>query len=770
MAEFSYGLVNDETPEAAHSGGESPVDARFINELRRAIATTRQFFFSHQHPDGYWVAELEGDVLLESETILLLAFLGEEDSALAMDCSKYLVEKQLPEGGWGMYKGANADIHNTVKAYFALKLTGHDPSAEYMQRARAKAMELGGADKVNSFTRFYLAILGQIPHSICPAVPPQMMLLPKWSPINIYDMSAWSRTIFVPLSIVSALQPVRKLPPERSIRELFMNDPEHWGPIVTPGKTVSKSPFSWDFFFRMTNRIMWFCRKNGLTPFRSKAIKAAEKWMLEHNEGSDGPGAIYPPIVWEWVALKALGYADDAPEVLECRRQLEALVVRNPENGHARLQPCQSPVWDTTLTLKALMLGGLTADNPHVRKAVRWVRSRQIARKGDWSHKVPVEPGGWCFEFNNEFYPDNDDTAMALMVLAGRFDEAGTTLPQTPGSKIRMEVGKNGERSAVLQRVPETGGSKSENLLPPDLRLLTLEQSGSIGDAKSEALDVAETAGAMERGLRWLLAMQNRDGGWGAFDKDNDKEFLCRVPFADHNAMIDPSTPDLTGRVMESLGRLGFRIGQHKEIDRVVAYMRKVQRPDGSWFGRWGINYIYGTWQALTGLTAVGVPTNDPAIRAGANWLLSHQQPGGGWGETADSYEDERLRGRGVTTASQTAWAVMGLIAAGLVDHPAVRRGIRYLLNHQRPDGTWEEEHVTGGGFPRVFYLRYHYYPVYFPLMAISLFTAKTKTANPAVAVGENVPPVGNIKVFAPETTSYNNNRPVTRPDLRLYR
>ncbi|HBT76614.1 MAG TPA: squalene--hopene cyclase [Planctomycetaceae bacterium] len=761
MAEYSFGLFKEESPVVHPPVSRPVVDERFAAELKRSIASTRQFFFNHQHPDGYWVGELEGDVLLESETILLLTFLGEEESELAKGCAKYLVEKQLPEGGWGMYQGAKADICNTVKAYFALKLTGHDPSAEYMQRARKKVMALGGADKVNSFTRFYLAVLGQIPHSICPAVPPQMLLLPDWSPVNIHDMSSWSRTIFVPLSIVSALTPVRPLPPERGIRELFMNAPEKWGPIVAPGKEMSKSPFSWDFFFRTCDKLIWFCRKTGFTPFRNKAIKAAEKWMLEHNEGSDGPGAIYPPIIWEWIALKALGYADDTPEIRYCREQLEALVVRNPENGHLRLQPCKSPVWDTTLTLKALMLGGLTTDHPDIRRAVRWVRDRQITKKGDWAHKVDAEPGGWCFEFNNDFYPDNDDTAMALMVLAGRFDE-------TVKNKDVLPPGAG----AAFGRTDEKG-----NLLPPDLRLLSHAQSGSMADAKNETLDLAKTAEALERGLKWLLAMQNRDGGWGAFDRNNDKEFLCRVPFADHNAMIDPSTPDLTGRVMESLGRLGFRVGTNKQIDRVVAYMRKCQRPDGSWFGRWGINYIYGTWQALTGMTAVGVPTDDPAIRAGANWLLSHQHSSGGWGETADSYEDEALRGQGEPTASQTAWAVMGLIAAGLTDHPATIRGIRFLMNRRRPDGTWQEDQFTGGGFPRVFYLKYHYYSVYFPLMALSLFAAKTR-GTAAIALGavtdaalgaESVRPLEKIYVFAPETASYNNVRNPQPPVIRLY-
>ncbi|MCL2004654.1 MAG: squalene--hopene cyclase [Planctomycetaceae bacterium] len=746
--------INDESESLAHAvnttGPANAVhDEQLIQKLRHGIAATRQFFFNHQHPDGYWVAELEGDALLQSETIMLLAFLGEEETELAKECAKHLLDTQLQDGGWGMYTDGKSDVHNTVKAYFALKLTGHDPAADYMQKARVRALELGGVDKVNSFTRFYLAILGQIPHNVCPAVPPQMMLLPNWFPINIYNMSAWSRTIFVPLSIVSALAPVRNLPPEKGIQEIFVKKPEEWGPLVAPGKTLTKNPFSWDYFFRFCNSAMWLCRRWGVTPFRKLSIEKAKQWTLEHCEKSDGPGAIYPPIIWAWIAFKALGYADDSKEVQYCRKELEALIIRNEERGSVRVQPCRSPVWDTSLTLKALMLGGLTISHPAVRKGVQWVRSRHIKEPGDWTvqwkKRLPAtqatrRTGGWCFEFNNAFYPDCDDTAMALMVLAGRFEESG-------------------------------------GQLPPDLRITAVENVESLDEAKQCMLETADTQAALDSGLRWLLGMQNKDGGWAAFDRDNNKEFLCKVPFADHNAMIDPSTPDLTGRVMESLGRLGFRVGKNPEIDRVVAYMKKEQQADGSWFGRWGVNYIYGTWQALTGLTAVGVPTDDKAIQAGANWLLAHQHQSGGWGESPDSYEDSSLRGTGTPTASQTAWAVMGLIAAGKIDDAdasrlalrgeadcPVTRGIKFLLDRQRPDGTWYEPEYTGTGFPLVFYLKYHYYSVYFPLMALSLYASRRRVMKLDTEEYEAILPMYRLRIFSPETACYNNTRPGDPP------
>lgn len=762
MDPYLYNMnSNSESPETSSRSlppvSDPTVDEVISQELRRAISSTRQFFFNHQHPDGYWVAELEGDALLQSEAIMLLAFLGEEDCDLARSCAQHLLDTQLEDGGWGQYTGAPADVCNTVKAYFALKIMGHDPSAEYMQKARIRARELGGVDQVNSFTRFYLAILGQIPHSACPAVPPQMMFLPKWFPINIYAMSSWSRPIFVPLSIVSALAPVKQLPPEKGIKEIFIKDPSQWGPLVAPGKEYSRNPFSWDRFFRITDGIMKFGRRIGITPFRKRAIKKALDWTLGHCEKSDGPGAIQPPIVWTWIALKALGYDDASKEVQYCRKQFFDLVIWNPERGSARLQPCKSPVWDTSLTLKALMLGGLTAAHPAVRKGVQWVRSRHIKEKGDWSETVKVEPGGWCFEFNNTFYPDCDDTAMALMVLAGRFDEARTSVPEV-ASRGKLTLREHEEK-------PGAQNGKTSGNLPPDLRLMVGEIAESLGDAKSSALDVADTTAALESGLRWLLAMQCKNGGWAAFDRDNNREILCKVPFADHNAMIDPSTPDLTGRVMESLGRLGFRVGQNPEIDRVVAFMKREQKADGSWFGRWGVNYIYGTWQALTGLSAVGVPTDDPAIVSGANWLLAHQHPSGGWGESPDSYADPLTKGRGNPTASQTAWALMGLIAAGKTDDAAVSRGIRFLLDRQRSDGTWYEPEYTGTGFPLVFYLKYHYYSVYFPLMALSLYAAKTKVANVAVCEEENILRMEKLRVFSPESACYNNARPGDVPE-----
>jgi len=656
--------------------------------LRQAIFHTQQWLLAQQLPDGFWVGELEGDTILESEFLLLLAFLGEEHSPLAKKCGEYLLEKQTADGGWAQYPGGQIDISASVKAYFALKLVGHDSTAEFMQRARTAIMAAGGADAVNSFTRFYLALLGQIPYDACPNVPPEFLLVPSWFPVSLYSISAWSRTILVPLSIISAFQPVRGIEPDRGIRELFLTDPLTWPYPRCPGLKSSKRLVSWDRFFHATDRLFKFLQRHHLLPLRRLAIGTAKKWMIERFAGSDGLGAIFPPMVWSIVALKALEFAEDSPEMQYCRQRLWDLVV--DQDGSAHLQPCKSPVWDTALTVRALADSGLDGQHPTIERGIHWLLAQEIRTRGDWARSVKAQPGGWCFEFANAFYPDLDDTAMVLMAL----QDAYRTAP------------------------------RSGTALPPDLRLVAEATAPTLPDARRQAMLIDDIAGASSRAMNWILAMQNRDGGWGAFDRDNTAEFLCHVPFADHNAMIDPSSPDLAGRILESLAGLGRKVGD-VAVDRAVAYLRRSQEADGSWFGRWGVNYIYGTWQSLTGLAAVGVAHDDPAIVAGAQWLVAHQQPSGGWGESADSYAQPKLRGQGRETASQTAWALLGLIATGRRHHPAALRGLKFLLANQNADGTWDETEFTGTGFPQVFYLRYHYYRIYFPLMALARW-AKT--------------------------------------------
>ena len=378
---------------------EFPSPHQMAAPLRQAIFRTQQWLVSQQHADGYWVAELEGDSILQSEFLLLLAYLGEEHSSLAQKCARYLIEKQTTDGYWNHYPGGAIDISASVKAYFALKLTGHDPSTEYMQRARAAILANGGADAVNSFTRFYLALLGQIPYDACPNVPPEFVLLPKWFPVNLYSISAWSRTILVPLSIMSAFQPMRQIEPERGIRELFLSDPAEWPYPRCPGLKRSQRIVSWDRFFHATDRAFKFLQRHRLLPLRKLAVKSATEWMLERFKGSDGLGAIYPPMIWSIVALHSLGYADDSPEMRYCRERLAGLVIE--EENTARLQPCKSPVWDTALSLRSLCDSGLDGRHPAVERGVQWLLAQEIRTRGDWAHNVKSPPGGWCFEFAN---------------------------------------------------------------------------------------------------------------------------------------------------------------------------------------------------------------------------------------------------------------------------------------------------------------------------------------------------------------------------------
>ena len=635
-----------------------------FEDLVRAVdaATDRAtaWFTSRQHADGHWCAELEGDTILESEYILLLAWLGDETSENARKAARYIRSKQQAHGGWTLFPGGELDISVSVKAYFALKLTGHYPDADFMQRARSAIRAHGGADAVNSFTRFYLALLGQIPFEHCPAVPPEMALLPHWAPVNIYRISAWSRTIFVPLSIVWAHRPTRAIDRRLGIHELFLREPCDWPPLTSPGQPAGRVAAAWRTFFRALDATLKLAERWPVRPLRRRAIRRAKAWMLERFEASDGLGAIFPPIIWSVIALRCLDDPANSSEIQECLRQLDALIIE--EDDMIRLQPCKSPVWDTAITLRALAATKSPPANA-LTGGVDWLLAKQVRRSGDWSTNVKQAPAGWFFEYENAFYPDVDDTIMVMMGLQEA--QAASTWPVSqPDRPVRIKA-------------------------------------------------------ARDRALQWVLAMQNRDGGWGAFDKDNDLAFLCHVPFADHNAMIDPSTPDITARVLEALAQCELAVG-HPAVDRAVSYLRRTQGADGDWFGRWGVNYIYGTWQVVSGLTRIGVPPNDLTIQRGVQWLLDHQQPCGGWGESARSYDDPSFKGSGPVTASQTAWALLGLIDAGCQDHAAVWRGIQWLVVQQQADGSWYETEFTGTGFPRVFYLRYHMYPNYFPLLTLA--------------------------------------------------
>ena len=625
---------------------------RVVSQLTESLDATSRWLVDAQHPEGHWVGELEGDTILESEYVLLMAYLGRVDDPLCVKLCRYLRGHQLADGGWAIYPGGPSEISASVKAYFALKIVGVLSSDPAMTRARTMILAAGGAQACNSFTRFYLALLGQIPYADCPSVPPELALVPaRWN-FSLHAMSAWTRTIVVPLSILSAFQPVRALLPEQGIGELFRADlPPH------PSRRARRA-LSWTNFFLGLDRVLKHADRWLPRAMRQPGIRASHRWMVDHFENSDGLGAIFPPMIYTVVALECLGYERNSTAVQWALRQLEDLLIE--EDGKVRVQPCVSPIWDTAIATIALADAKLPDYHPALFRAVRWLLEKEVRAPGDWQVRRPgVEPSGWHFQFRNEHYPDIDDTAMVLLAL---------------------------QRTALA--------------------------------------DTAEVREATRRGANWLLAMQNRDGGWAAFDADIDNQVLTKVPFADHNAMLDPSCADITARIIELLGTLGHR-GDHPAIVRALDYLWKTQEPQGCWYGRWGVNYIYGTWQVLQGLKAIDFPMDHPALRKAADWLESVQQPGGGWGESCASYDDPAWMGRGEPTASQTAWAVLGLIAAGRGPGEAVRRGVDYLLANQEADGTWDEAPFTGTGFPRVFYLKYHLYRIYFPLMALSRYRSE---------------------------------------------
>jgi len=628
-----------------------------MGKVQKAIQTVRDYILAQQHSQGYWVAELRADSTLPSDYILMMHFLRIENPRKVEQLCRFIVSHQLEDGSWNIYPGGPGEISATVKAYTALKLAGYAPVEACLVKARQAVHRLGGVEKCNSFTKIYLALIGQYDWNACPAIPPELMLFPKWFYFNVYEMSSWSRAILIPLTIIFSVKPLTPVPPGRGIEELFEG-------IARPDRIPfdRRKTFSWKNFFLVADRFLKFYEKYGPKPFRKKSVQWASEWMMERFELSGGLGAIYPAMVNSIFALRSLGYGNDHPLVVRALKQLEEFEVL--ENDAMHLQPCFSPVWDTGLTLVSLTESELDSSHPAVKKAVRWLLDKEVKRFGDWAQKVKgIEPGGWYFEFENEFYPDVDDTIMVLMALKRVHDKA-----------------QDWPRDSIL-----------------------------------------ELEAAMERGLKWVRAMCNKDGGWASFDKDNDKELFTKVPFADHNAMIDPSTADITGRVLEMFSH--FRIPMHdKQVQNAISFIRRHQESDGSWYGRWGVNYIYGTWQVLKGLHAIGCDMKEDFCQRAAAWLKSCQNPDGGWGETSRSYDDPSLKGKGPSTPSQTAWALMGLFSTGDLASSHVMKGLDYLLKTQNNDGTWDEWPNTGTGFPRVFYIKYEYYKIYFPLFALSMY------------------------------------------------
>ncbi|MCC7174729.1 MAG: squalene--hopene cyclase [Bryobacterales bacterium] len=634
----------------------------FYSEAAEGLSRAAGYLAGLQRPEGYWWGELTADTTLESDFILLYLWLYPPEGGVWNPPDRELVDKavrsilarQLPDGGFNIYLNGPSEISATVKAYFALKVAGLDPDGPELSRARERILALGGIQAANSYVKINLSLFGLYPRERCPSIPPEMILLPG---NFIYQMSSWTRAIVVPLSILHAHKPQRPVPAGFDLKELFL-----------PGGRMTyrggRHFLSYRSLFLLADRIVKFGEKLGPRWIRAKAVRKAERWMLERTRYSDGLAAIYPAMMYCIMALDVLGFRKDHPDYVEALNQFMRLLV--DDGRRFFFQPCFSPVWDTAIAAYALAQSGMAPPGA-LGRTVDWLLTMEVRRKGDWAVKRPnTPPGGWYFEFANEFYPDLDDTAMVL---------------------------------------------------------LALESCGAVGAGAGKQAGKAE--GAVRRAMQWLLSMQGRDGGWAAFDVDNNWTPLSEVPFADHNAMLDPTCPDITGRVLEALCTCGIEV-EHPAARRAVRYLYRTQEQDGSWYGRWGVNYIYGTCLALRGLRAAGVGADEAVIVRAAEWLRSVQNADGGWGESCASYDNNCFTAAD-STASQTAWAVLGLLAAGDAHSRSVRNGIQHLIAVQNEDGSWDESATTGTGFPRVFYLVYDLYRQSFPLLALSAYLKATR-------------------------------------------
>ncbi len=623
-------------------------------KLLEKIELSLEWGISHlldlQYEQGYWWGELESNVTITAEHLFLTHILDVGDQKQWKKIANYLLREQREDGTWSIWYNGPGDLSTTIEAYLALKMAGISSDSSEMERARSFILANGGVEKARVFTKIWLAMLGQWDWRGTPMMPPEIIFLPKWFPISIYDFACWARGTIVPMTIIAALHPVFPLPLWAHVDELFTRGKEK------ANLSLPRKNDRWASFFFALDRLLRLYERLPVKPFRRKAIQKAVSWIVERQEADGSWGGIQPPWVYSMIALKALG-RDLNDTVL--RKGLfgfygeEGFAMEDEDTFH--LQSCLSPVWDTALAAVALQDAGLSEDHPALVKAGQWLLDEQILVGGDWQARCKARPGGWAFEFSNDIYPDTDDSSLVMMAIEGT------------------------------------------------------------------RLDEQKKKAALHRGLEWLLGMQSSNGGWGAFDRNNNKSFLRQIPFADFGEMIDPPSVDVTAHIIEYLGRIGYKRNS-KFIKQALSYIMKEQEPDGAWFGRWGVNLIYGTGCVLPALAVIGEDMNLPYVRRAVDWLIDHQNDDGGWGERIEGYADPSWRGRGTSTPSQTGWALLGLIAAGEISNPATVAGIEFLIWAQKGNGGWDESHFTGTGFPMDFMINYHLYRDVFPMMALGRY------------------------------------------------
>ena len=598
--------------------------------LDKSVQMSHDYLLNAQYSDGYWWGELESNPTMEAEFILLNYFLGIEDEGRTRKLVNHILEKQRDDGSWGQYYGAPGDLSTSTECYFALKLSGVSPDAPNMLKARDFILSKGGVPKTRVFTKIWFSLFGQWEWKGVPIMPPELILIPGWFPLNLYDFSSWARATIVPLLILMDRKPVRDIPGWASVDELFpLPRKETDYSIKRPSKLIGWESLFYanDVILRQLDRLPWM-------PTRGQAVRRAERWVVNHQEDDGSWGGIQPPWVYSLMALYELGYGLDHPVMKKGLDGFESFVIE--EDDTMRIQACVSPLWDTCLTMIALLDSGLRPDHPSLAKAGRFLIKKQILNGGDWQVKAKnTPPGGWAFEFANDSYPDLDDTSEVIMAL----------------NKIDLDDDE---------------------------------------DEKQEAID---------RALQWLMGMQSSNGGWASFDKNNSKGLIAKIPFSDFGETIDPPSVDVTAHILEMMGQLGVP-PDHPAAKKALGFVMDEQEHDGAWFGRWGVNYIYGIGSVLPALESLGLDMDQRFVRRAVRWLIEHQNEDGGWGESCSSYVDASYRGRGPSTASQTAWALMALVAAGEGSHPSTVSGVEFLLNTQESDGTWDEPYFTGTGFP----------------------------------------------------------------------
>ncbi len=677
-----------------------PVGRAAAGPAAAALARATDHLLSLQRGQGWWQGELETNVTMDAEDLLLREFLGVRTTEQTQGSARWIASQQRDDGTWANFYGGPGDLSTTVEAYVALRLAGHEPQAPHMARAADWIRDQGGIPATRVFTRIWLALFGEWSWDDLPVMPPELIYLPVWFPFNVYDWGCWARQTIVPLTIVGAIRPATPLP--FGLNELWPEgDPSARamgpaGATGAPGGSGGSPPRAsraavgrrdrpkdpgWAAVFGGLDRALhgYERRAHRAAPVRAvrrAAIRRCAEWIIARQEADGCWGGIQPPWVYSLIALRLLGYGLDHPVLRRGLAGLDRFTITEdtPDGPVRRMEACQSPVWDTVLAMIALADAGLPADHPALTRAADWLLEEEIAGPGDWQVRRPaLVPGGWAFEFDNDNYPDIDDTAEVVLAL----------------------------RRVRLFSPPAPGDGSTAPPPGPD----------------------AHRKAAISRGLAWITGMASADGGWAAFDADNTSRLVAKLPFCDFGAVTDPPSADVTAHVVEALaaaGQAGSRAAR-----RGVVWLLRAQEADGSWFGRWGANYVYGTGAVVPALITAGVLPGKPAIRRAVAWLEEHQNPDGGWGEDMRSYDDQSLAGRGASTASQTAWALLALLAAGGAG-PAADAGIRWLAEHQRSDGTWDEPQFTGTGFPRDFYINYHIYRLVFPVSALGRYLAET--------------------------------------------